>query len=525
MTAASVKAFSMAGARRAFRRVFRRGLPPIEKSDDEDALDPPPPPPPNTPSSDFEISLLEGTDPKTTPTDSDRGLNFSTGDEDDFDGDNYNDSSTMSFKPTIPPGTTFGRALEYAFAGDDGEDQQLLDGQVDSLTEQMAGATMGGGKGVGLAEADSEADSEALAEALALAEYEESIAALAEKPLTAYEESMAALTLENPVLGAEYVKHLTFMGEAIKMLLTGPLPASLQAALALKTNETPVGCILVYEGKVIAKGMNATNVTRNGTRHAELMAISALLAIPGMDGVKTTCLKSKVPPTLPVAPVKEGESSTAAAQPDWRSPDEGNEDGGKGHLYPYGQKLIDGFVDRRILSKCILYVTVEPCIMCASLLRQFGINKVYFGALNDKFGGAGGVLSIHANNTPAAPVEPVRPKFPFGAGSLGVSHPIGGGDGGDIEPGFEIEGGWCREEAVALLRRFYVQENSRAIFFPPPLPLAPVPRKKDGRAARLAAMVGLDAATDADDESDGDVAMKENVDPGKHRRPRPGKAH
>ncbi|KAG7145788.1 tRNA-specific adenosine deaminase 2 like protein [Verticillium longisporum] len=50
------------------------------------------------------------------------------------------------------------------------------------------------------------------------------------------------------------------------------------ARLALRTNETPVGCVVVHNNKVIAKGMNATNVTRNGTRHAEFMAVSALLS-------------------------------------------------------------------------------------------------------------------------------------------------------------------------------------------------------------------------------------------------------
>lgn len=42
-----------------------------------------------------------------------------------------------------------------------------------------------------------------------------------------------------------------------------------------------------------------------------------------------------------------------------------------------------------------LYVTVEPCIMCASAIRQLGIRAVYFGCLNDRFGGNGGVLNIH----------------------------------------------------------------------------------------------------------------------------------
>jgi tRNA-specific adenosine deaminase 2 len=47
-----------------------------------------------------------------------------------------------------------------------------------------------------------------------------------------------------------------------------------------------------------------------------------------------------------------------------------------------------------ILEETDLYVTVEPCIMCASVLRQFRIRAVYFGCLNDRFGGCGGVMRI-----------------------------------------------------------------------------------------------------------------------------------
>jgi len=49
-----------------------------------------------------------------------------------------------------------------------------------------------------------------------------------------------------------------------------------------------------------------------------------------------------------------------------------------------------------IFTETDLYVTVEPCIMCASALRQFHIRAVYFGCANDRFGGTGGVLSIHS---------------------------------------------------------------------------------------------------------------------------------
>lgn len=47
-------------------------------------------------------------------------------------------------------------------------------------------------------------------------------------------------------------------------------------------------------------------------------------------------------------------------------------------------------------SNVDLYVTVEPCIMCASALRQIGIRHVYFGCGNDKFGGNGSVFNIHS---------------------------------------------------------------------------------------------------------------------------------
>ena len=48
------------------------------------------------------------------------------------------------------------------------------------------------------------------------------------------------------------------------------------------------------------------------------------------------------------------------------------------------------------LDETTLYVTVEPCIMCASALRQMGIKEVYFGCENDRFGGCGSVLGVNA---------------------------------------------------------------------------------------------------------------------------------
>lgn len=48
-----------------------------------------------------------------------------------------------------------------------------------------------------------------------------------------------------------------------------------------------------------------------------------------------------------------------------------------------------------IVASCDLYVTVEPCVMCASALRQLGIRRVFFGCANDRFGGCGSVLWIN----------------------------------------------------------------------------------------------------------------------------------
>jgi tRNA-specific adenosine deaminase 2 len=107
-----------------------------------------------------------------------------------------------------------------------------------------------------------------------------------------------------------------------------------QAELALTSDETPVGCVFVKDGEIIGRGMNETNRTLNGTRHAEFVAIAGIL--------------SKNPIS--------------------------------------------------ILHETDLYVTVEPCVMCASMLRQYGIRAVYFGCWNERFGGTGGVLNMHSES-------------------------------------------------------------------------------------------------------------------------------
>lgn len=51
--------------------------------------------------------------------------------------------------------------------------------------------------------------------------------------------------------------------------------------------------------------------------------------------------------------------------------------------------------DASVFKGSTLYVTIEPCIMCASAISQIGVKKAVFGASNDRFGGCGSVLSLN----------------------------------------------------------------------------------------------------------------------------------
>lgn len=151
-----------------------------------------------------------------------------------------------------------------------------------------------------------------------------------------------------------------------------------QARKAAELDEVPVGCVIVHSGKVIGRGHNDTNRTYNGTRHAEFLAIDEVL-----------------------------------------------------RTYP-----------QAIFAESDLYVTVEPCIMCASALRQISIRRVFFGAANERFGGCGSVLRVSQDPGPYPPYL----AFP------------------DI----------MRREAVILLREFYASEN----------PKAPQPKQKKQRIVK-----------------------------------------
>lgn len=87
---------------------------------------------------------------------------------------------------------------------------------------------------------------------------------------------------------------------------------------------------------------------------------------------------------------------------------------------------------------CSLYVTLEPCIMCAAVLRQRGVQRVVYGASNDRFGGCGSVFNVlgaPAVRTACGVVE---------------------------EPPREVVSGVMAVESVAILKDFYAQDNAAA---------------------------------------------------------------
>ncbi len=110
-----------------------------------------------------------------------------------------------------------------------------------------------------------------------------------------------------------------FMKEAIK-----------QAKKAYKVGDVPIGCVIVYEGNIIARGYNRRNADKNTLSHAEQNAIKK-------------------------ASKKLG---------DWR------------------------------LEDCDMYVTLEPCQMCAGAIVQSRMRKVYIGSMNPKAGCAGSLLNL-----------------------------------------------------------------------------------------------------------------------------------
>ena len=103
-----------------------------------------------------------------------------------------------------------------------------------------------------------------------------------------------------------------------------------QAKKAYSLGEVPIGCVIVHEGKIIGRGYNRRNTDKNTLSHAEITAIK----------------------------------KASKAIGDWR------------------------------LEECTLYVTLEPCQMCAGAIVQARIPEAVIGCMNPKAGCAGSVLNI-----------------------------------------------------------------------------------------------------------------------------------
>lgn len=103
-----------------------------------------------------------------------------------------------------------------------------------------------------------------------------------------------------------------------------------QAKKAYALGEVPIGCVIVYQDKIIGRGYNRRNTDKNTLAHAEITAIN----------------------------------KASKKLKDWR------------------------------LEKCTLYVTLEPCQMCAGAIVQARVTRVVMGCMNPKAGCGGSILNI-----------------------------------------------------------------------------------------------------------------------------------
>lgn len=106
-----------------------------------------------------------------------------------------------------------------------------------------------------------------------------------------------------------------------------------QAKRAMKLGEVPIGCVIVYDGKIIGRGCNKRNTKKTTLAHAEISAIA----------------------------------KASKAMGDWR------------------------------LEDCDLYVTLEPCQMCAGAIIQARMRRVIMGCKSPKSGCGGTLLDILQN--------------------------------------------------------------------------------------------------------------------------------
>jgi tRNA(adenine34) deaminase len=107
------------------------------------------------------------------------------------------------------------------------------------------------------------------------------------------------------------------------------------ATKAYKADEVPVGAVIVRDGKILARAYNQVEMLKDATAHAEMLVITQAEAAVG----------------------------------DWR------------------------------LTDCELYVTKEPCVMCAGAIVHVRLKRVIFGCADPGGGGAGGLLNVLQNTS------------------------------------------------------------------------------------------------------------------------------
>ncbi|MBS1517146.1 MAG: nucleoside deaminase [Bacteroidetes bacterium] len=108
-----------------------------------------------------------------------------------------------------------------------------------------------------------------------------------------------------------------------------------EAEIAYEEQEIPVGCVIVFQNTIIAKAHNQIETLKDPTAHAEIIAI------------------------------------TAAAE----------------------------YLQSKQLVGCSMYVTLEPCSMCAGAIVLSKIENLFFGAFDNKSGACGSVLNITNNSS------------------------------------------------------------------------------------------------------------------------------
>ena len=139
-----------------------------------------------------------------------------------------------------------------------------------------------------------------------------------------------------------------------------------QAVKAYEADEVPVGAVVVQAGKIIGRAYNQVELLKDATAHAEMLALTQAEASVG----------------------------------DWR------------------------------LTDCDLYVTKEPCVMCAGALVHVRMRRVVFGCADLQSGGAGGIINL-------------------------LQHPA-------LNHHCDITSGVLQNECAAILQNFFRKKRGRA---------------------------------------------------------------